>query len=215
MAPREAGGALASRLVNTYSPEDVLHYWFGDLETDESLPEDRRGLWWGKDPTTDWFIRQTFEPTLTAARRGMLDAWADQPRSALALVVVLDQLSRNMYRDKPPAFENDEACQGVVLGGLAAGFPEALRPLERVFFYMPLMHAEDLALQERGVALFEALALAAPLGLRRTLDENADFARRHRDIIQRFGRFPHRNAILGRATTPEEAAFLTQPGSSF
>jgi uncharacterized protein (DUF924 family) len=130
-------------------------------------------------------------------------------------VIVLDQFPRNLYRDSPRAFAHDAAARDVALDAEARGFDRALALVERWFLYLPLMHAEDPQLQERSVALLDSLAGTAPPSLREALAGAADFARRHRDVIARFGRFPHRNRALARASTPEELAYLAQPGSGF
>ena len=134
----------------------------------------------------------------------------------LALILLLDQLPRNIHRASPAAFAQDAKARDLCLRGLSLGADKALSPLARVFFYLPLEHAESREQQARSVALFEALAAEQADGpARETFEGFADFARRHQVIIQRFGRFPHRNAILGRTSTPEEAEFLQQPGSGF
>ncbi len=192
------------------TPENVLRFWFGDSHDDAETSRTQSSLWWKKQPETDADIRRRFEHSLQEAAAGKLDSWTQTPEGRLALLLVLDQFPRNMYRDSPQAFAYDAQAQRVCLAGLEAGDDQALRPLQRVFFYLPLEHAEDRALQARSVALFSALAAHSD-----ALKGYVDFAVRHQVIIDRFGRFPHRNAILGRETTPEEAAFLTQPGSSF
>ena len=134
----------------------------------------------------------------------------------LALILLLDQLPRNIHRASPAAFAQDAKARDLCLRGLSLGADKALSPLARVFFYLPLEHAESREQQARSVALFEALAAEQAGGpARETFEGFADFARRHQVIVQRFGRFPHRNAILGRTSTPEEAEFLQQPGSGF
>lgn len=173
--------------------EDVLTFWFAD--------PDRA---WRKDPAFDEEIRRRFGDLHAAVVRGEHEAWRTTPRGALAYVIVLDQFSRNLYRGDPRAFAADAQARAAAAEAVAAGHDQALTTAERGFLYMPFMHSEALADQDRAVALFR------PLG-----GASLEFAERHRDIVARFGRFPHRNAVLGRASTPEEAAFLTQPGSSF
>jgi uncharacterized protein (DUF924 family) len=201
--------------MNPCEPKDILHYWFGELSSPETFFQEREALWWGKDRGTDYFILQTFEPSLTAARLGKLESWRGEARSSLALILLMDQMSRSMYRGLDCAFENDLNCQILCLEGEEAGLDQELFPIERVFFYMPLMHAEDLEVQEKGVKLFSQLAENGPVALRSPLEQSRDFAVRHRDVIARFGRFPHRNKVLGRRSTTEEAEFLRQPGSHF
>jgi uncharacterized protein (DUF924 family) len=194
------------------SPDDVLTFWFGPREGDAFANAPK---WWRKDPAFDAEVTATFGPTLEAAARGDLDAWADAPRSAAALVVVLDQFSRNIHRDKARAFAADEKALSVARALVDARGDRALDPAMRSFVYMPFMHAEELAAQDRCIVLFAIAAEEAPEALRPQLVNNLLFAVKHRRIIERFGRFPHRNAILGRASSPEEDAFLKEPGSSF
>jgi uncharacterized protein (DUF924 family) len=192
--------------------EDVLTFWFG---APGSLPLANAEHWFAADPAFDEAVRARFEGLVARAAAGELEAWRESPPGALALVVTLDQFPRNLYRGSPRAFACDPAALDVALDAQARGFDRALSPVERWFLYLPLMHAESLARQQQSVALFEALAAEAPPSVAGAVADAADFARRHRDVIARFGRFPHRNRALGRASTAEEAAFLEQPGSSF
>jgi uncharacterized protein (DUF924 family) len=202
------------------SPEDVLGFWFGHLDDasplDLSSPE--VGRWFGKNDAFDREIRGRFEADHLAAAAGSLDDWARTPRGAVALVILLDQLPRNMYRGMPHAFATDARALEVSERTIAAGLDELLPLIYRSFLYMPFMHAECLDAQERGVrafALLAELARARSPGVAAFFRGSHEYARRHRDIVERFGRFPHRNAILGRPSTPEEIEFLKQPGSSF
>ncbi len=145
---------------------------------------------------------------LERARRGELDSWADTPRGRLALIVVLDQFSRNVYRGSPLSYAQDEKALGLAVGGIEAGMDRGLAPMERLFFWMPLGHSEDLALQERVVRRQEEEAAEAPPHLRAMAEFGASQARAARDVVARFGRHPHRNEILGRASTPEELKYL-------
>lgn len=157
--------------------------------------------WYKKDAGFDAAIRERFLATHEAAKAGLLDAWAETPEGALALVIVLDQFPRNIFRDDPRAFAADAKALATTDAAIARGFDLKIEPPLRQFFYLPLMHSEHLADQERCVAAF---AGGAP--------ENRKFAEVHRDVIARFRRFPHRNAVLGRTTTPEEQAFLDEGG---
>lgn len=170
-------------------PQTIERFWFAD---------DMRQAWFRSTPTLDAEIRERFHDVWQHAARGELDDWADTPEGALALVVVLDQFPLNMFRDVPEAFSTEAAALAVARRAVDTGFDQALSPERRAFLYMPFMHSEDLADQERAVALFEAARLS----------DNLRFARHHREIIRRFGRFPHRNGILGRQSTPEEIAYL-------
>lgn len=189
------------------APTDVLDFWFGGA----SAVDPR---WFKRSDAFDAEIDNRFGATVQAALAGRLDAWAARPEGALALIVLLDQFTRNMYRGTPAAFAGDAQALALAQKLVDSGEHQHLPPLRRWFAYMPLEHAEDLALQQQCVRLFEAL-VAEPGPHREALAGALDYARRHRDVVARFGRFPHRNAILGRTSTPEEAAFLLQPGSSF
>ncbi|MBK7900480.1 MAG: DUF924 domain-containing protein [Azonexus sp.] len=187
---------------------DVLAYWFG--QPDDADFGKPRAVWFNKDAAADAEIRGRFRALHLWAHGGLLNAWDEQAESALALILVLDQFSRQIYRDQPKAFASDGKALALAEKALAACFDRALPPLQRAFFYFPFEHAESSVAQARAVALFEALAAEAP-----ELASFADYARRHREVIARFGRFPHRNTLLGRANTPEEAEYLAQPGSGF
>ncbi|AYV36839.1 DUF924 domain-containing protein [Aeromonas veronii] len=196
--------------------QPLLDLWFGD-EADDVLRATRQApLWWGKSSETDALLAKQFGELAEAAAEGCLAHWADAPSGRLALILLLDQLPRNIHRGTPAAFAQDPLARDLCLKGLSIGADKSLSPLERVFFYLPLEHAESREQQVRSVALFEALAAEqAGTPAQATFAGFADFARRHQVIIERFGRFPHRNDILGRTSTPEEAAFLQQPGSGF
>jgi len=196
-------------------PENVLAFWFGPPGSAAAIAGRQRTLWFGKSPANDQAVVERFAATLTAAAAGLLDHWARTPRGRLALVIVLDQFPHHIHRDRPQAFATDAQALVLSLAALAAGEDRQLAPIERVFLYLPLEHAESLDLQERSVLLYEQLAQEAPDDERALFDGFLDYARRHRDVVARFGRFPHRNAILGRPSTPDEIEFLKQPGSRF
>jgi uncharacterized protein (DUF924 family) len=184
-------------------PQDVLDFWFGDP------PGAERAEWFRKDARFDGEIRRRFGELHAAAARRDLEAWRASPEALLALVVVLDQFSRNLYRGHARAFAQDAHARECANQALARGDDLLLLPVQRQFLYLPLEHSEDLADQERCVELMRSLEAFEPT---RGLTE---WAVKHRDIVARFGRFPHRNAALGRASTPEEVEFLEQPGSGF
>ncbi|ATL92112.1 DUF924 family protein [Aeromonas allosaccharophila] len=196
--------------------QPLLDLWFGN-EADDVLRATRQApLWWGKSSETDALLASRFGELAKAAAEGSLAHWADIPSGRLALILLLDQLPRNIHRGTPAAFAQDPLARDLCLKGLSIGADQSLSPLARVFFYLPLEHAESREQQARSVALFEALAAEqAGTPAQATFAGFADFARRHQVIIERFGRFPHRNDILGRTSTPEEVAFLQQPGSGF
>lgn len=187
---------------------EVLHYWLADgLEKDwPSASLSQR--WFGGGVEQDAEIDAQFGPLVAAALEGDLVDWEHNPLTRLALVIVLDQFTRNVYRGEAKAFAGDERAQQLVLQSLALNQDQALPRVGRVFFYMPLMHAENLALQDECVSRFEALVEGSPPELSETLQGNLKFAREHRDIIQRFGRFPYRNEVLKRNSTAEELEFL-------
>lgn len=193
----------------------LLKFWFGSGLDDPAWLQRRNQVWFGVDAGFDQLLRERFGDTLAAALQGELDGWAMSPRGALALVVVLDQLTRNCRRGTAEAFAGDPRALIVVRDALAHGGDRGLHPIERSFFYLPLEHSENRAAQEQAVALYTALAAEAPTPIKAYLEHSAEFARGHRDIIARFGRFPHRNAVLGRANTPAEADYLRDGGARF
>lgn len=197
------------------SPEHVLDFWLGPLDQHGLASPEHVTRWWRKSATLDEEIATAFGATHAAIMNGQRQAWLEQPRSRVAYVIVLDQFSRNMFRDTPGMFASDTRALIASEDGIQRRHDEALRTHERLFLYMPFMHSEDLATQERGVALFAAWCGQLHGPARNAVAGNVDFAERHRDIVARFGRFPHRNAVLGRTATPEELEFLQQPGSSF
>ena len=196
-------------------PENILEFWFGTNDGDGEVIKAKSWLWWGKNEMTDRSIANRFGDDLDRAIGGAIDHWALTPRGQLALIILMDQFSRNIYRGTPRAFAQDKQACILCLTGLEKGQDQVLRPVERAFFYLPLEHSESLLLQEKSVELYRVLYQWASPDLKTNFQEFLDFAIRHRDIIQRFGRFPHRNVILGRESTPEELEFLQQSGSSF
>jgi len=185
------------------SIEPVLDFWFGP-QAGASRPE-----WFQKSERFDAQIRERFGALHEQAAAGGLVEWEAAPRSALALLVVLDQFSRNLHRNDARAFAQDARALRVATAMVERGWDRELLPVQRQFVYLPFEHAEDLADQDRAMALFGEL-----VGYPETADL-VQWAEKHRVIIRRFGRFPHRNAALGRASTPEEVAFLREPGSGF
>jgi len=187
---------------------DVLDFWFGDGLQLDWPSQDHNDLWFGGSPAQDDAIRQRFGPLVDEALNGGLTDWETEPHTRLALIVLLDQLSRNVHRGQRRAFDGDARAQRLSRLSIAEGVDATLTPAGCVFLYMPLMHAENLALQDECVARFQRLVDASPEPLRSKLANNLRFAVVHRDIVAQYGRFPYRNAVLGRTTTPEEEAFL-------
>lgn len=193
--------------MSSQTPEDVLSFWFSDRD-DDGNPVFRKA-WFEKDPAFDETMRQRFGAVHEQAAARMLEAWREEPQPALALTVLLDQFSRNMFRDTPVMYACDDYAVEVAGGALARGFGDGMPEVQRWFFFMPFMHSERLADQQTCVRLFESLPDSE------AVQQGLKSARRHCEIVERFGRFPHRNAILGRQTTADEEVFLKEPDSAF
>ncbi len=206
-------GSTMSTTTSTTTPMNpdaarVLTFWLED-GLQHGWPSRNLGdKWFGGGATLDQAIAHDFADDVRSALAGDLTAWEAQPLDRLALVVLLDQFTRNVFRSQAQAFAGDARAQVLVLDGIARGWDHQLPLAGTVFFYMPLMHAEDLSLQDTCVACFKALTAAAPPERRQGLQGNVDFAEQHRDIIARFGRFPYRNTALGRDSSADELAFL-------
>lgn len=190
---------------------DVRDFWFGELSASGRASAERARRWFTKDAGFDRDVFERFGGLHSVLLAGGGRSWRRQPQSLVAYVIVLDQFSRNMFRGTAGMFAADELALGASLEGIALGFDRKLAADERSFLYMPLMHSERIEVQERSVELFGELARENG----DATEEGKSYAERHRDIVLRFGRFPHRNALLGRESTPEEVEFLKQPGSSF
>ncbi len=176
--------------------QEVIDFWFKEIEPSR---------WWVKDITFDKEITARFSELHQSAKQCELVHWRKTAQGRLAEVIVLDQFSRNMYRDTPQAFANDGIALALAQEAIADEADKKLTPLENSFLYMPFMHSESLVIHEKAVTLYQANGIAS----------NLEFERKHKDIIERFGRYPHRNIILNRQSTDEEILFLTQPNSSF
>ncbi|MBP7916909.1 MAG: DUF924 domain-containing protein [Arenimonas sp.] len=176
--------------------EEILKFWFEEID---------RSFWFKKDTDFDRLLAERFEALHTQASLGELSAWRESPHGRLAEIIVLDQFSRNLFRDSAKAFAQDGMALVLAQEAVRAGADTELSAQERVFLYMPYMHSESLAIHETAVQLFT----------RNGIQGNLDFEIKHKAIIERFGRYPHRNAVLGRDSTPDELTFLSQPGSSF
>ncbi|WP_266158211.1 DUF924 family protein [Dyella silvatica] len=186
--------------------QDVVKFWFDSAN---------QAHWFARHDAFDEQIHTDFGVALHAARAGELEHWVETPTGWLALLILLDQFGRNCYRNDARAFVADAHAQKLACAGIARGHDMALEPHQRVFTYLPLEHSEDLQLQQRSVGLFTALCEQAGPSDRALFENYLGYARRHHEVIARFGRFPHRNALLGRANTPEENEYLAQPGAGF
>lgn len=194
----------------------VRDYWFGARTLTPEALEQRMEFWFGPEgKRQDEEIRSRFGATLERAAAGKLDSWADGPRGLLSLVILLDQFPRNMFRGTARAFAYDAAALALTLSGMQSAADGALDFAERLFFYMPLQHAESLDAQDESVAAFRRLLAEVPAELHAIFADALHFAEKHRAVIERFGRFPHRNVLLGRPGTPAEAAWLAEGAASF
>lgn len=201
------------QLPNKYL--EVLQFWFGNDFTHGMPATNRSALWFGASQETDHLITTRFEADLHAAVAGAYNDWCELPEGRLALIILLDQFSRNIYRGTAQAFAYDKQACRLCLEGLELGHDQQLIPAYRIFYYMPLEHSESLILQQRCVELFSHCYQQADPAIRETLKNNLEFAVLHRDIIEKFARFPHRNTLLGRQSTSQELAYLEETGVNF
>jgi uncharacterized protein (DUF924 family) len=202
------------------TPGEILDFWFAGAAKSAAALEARMKFWFGMDTAAeiraqDDLMRARFSDPVDRALRGELGSWAASPRGRLALILVLDQFPRNIHRGTSRAFAGDAAALTLTIEGLRSGADRLLDACERVFFCMPLQHAESLAMQEKAVEAFGSLVRAADDEQRAFVESCVPYAMVHRDIIRRFGRFPHRNAILGRDSTPAERAYLAADAPDF
>ena len=195
--------------------ENIHRFWFGVLKAPADLPREKLTFWFMKNESLDNYIRDAYLSILEDATSGQFEDWKKTPRGYLCLILVLDQFPRHIYRNKPESFSNDPQALQLVLDGLEQGIDHNLYPIERTFFYMPMQHSEDLSVQEQSVELYAQLVEDVHEIVKPFFQEFHKYAKMHLDVIKEFGRFPHRNAILDRESTPEEVAFLKKPGSSF
>ncbi len=188
--------------------DDILHYWFGHVE-DTGVPTKHRAeVWFGNQPAIDQEIKTQFEGVLQDAIARKLDHWKEHPRSLLALIIVLDQFSRHIYRETPAAFEQDPQALDLCLKGIKHKFDHEISLIERAFIYMPLMHSEDLQMQLSSVKVFKMLADLSFPETHEIFFQFLTYAVKHYEVIKAYGRFPQRNAILGRESTADERRFL-------
>ncbi|MBK8259169.1 MAG: DUF924 domain-containing protein [Polyangiaceae bacterium] len=195
--------------------ERVLTFWFGTLDAQGRATPEVRTRWFKKDTAFDQEIRDQFLSFYHQATQGQLSNWLTTQRGRLALIIVLDQFSRNMFRGTPQMYTADAQAVSTANTAFECGDESVCAFAERGFLYLPLMHSELLVDQQQCIERFMAFREELPDDQKSAVDQNIDYAIRHRDIVARFGRFPHRNEIVGRESTPEEVEFLKEPGSSF
>ncbi|MEM9939084.1 MAG: DUF924 family protein [Pseudomonadota bacterium] len=198
------------------TPGAVLDYWIGAAAHDALVADEKHKLWFKKSFETDRAISERFLPLLTALASGLAQTWAVQaPRARLAAIIALDQFSRNIFRDNALAFAHDKLARGLSKEGLMLGEDAGLSEVEKIFFYIPLEHSEYLPDQDLSVSQYQKLARSSRPAFKPLVDNTLLYAVKHRDVIRDFGRFPHRNAVLKRASTEPEQAYLARPGSGF
>ncbi|TDJ65027.1 MAG: DUF924 domain-containing protein [Proteobacteria bacterium] len=195
--------------------EEILSFWFGEIDADGLAKKEQAERWFRANAETDELIRERFASDLQKAIQGQLTSWEQYPRGRLALIVLLGQFSRNIYRGTAQAFAQDELALSLCLQGIDIGHDLALRPIERTFYYLPMEHPESLQIQDRCVQHYQQLVASVLPATTKKLQSSLDYAISHRDIIARFGRFPHRNKLLGRASTAAEREYLSQGGATF
>jgi uncharacterized protein (DUF924 family) len=195
--------------------ETVLSFWFEEKELSAPRIDGRMDVWFGEDPMFDHEIEKEFSDEIERASEGKLDHWAKEPRGRLALILLLDQFRRNVFRSTAEAFSMDKAALKLCVEGAMEKKDRGLVPLERAFCYMPLQHAESRKIQQKSCEIYNKLADAVSPTYKETFSTIAQFAELHRDIIERFGRFPHRNVLLKRRNTPDEDEFLAGDAPSF
>ena len=195
--------------------QPLLEWWFGTSESAKEVAAQKGRLWFGKRDSQDLEARERFGDWVEQALAGGLTEWAQRPEGWLALVLLLDQLPRMIFRDSPKSFSGDLRAQALVAQGIAADFDRQLQPIQRVFIYLVLEHCEHLAVQNECISRYIELVAQQPEDDRALFADYLDYAEKHQKVIAQFGRFPHRNAVLGRESTAEELAFLSKPGSRF
>ena len=193
----------------------VISFWFQEKELTAPQIDGRMDVWFGEDAVFDQQIQSEFSGDIEEASEGKLDHWAHTPRGRLALILLLDQFRRNIYRGTAEAYAEDKRALKLCVEGAMEKKDKGLSPIQRAFFYMPLQHAESRKVQAKSVAIFSRLAEAVSPTYAETFMTIAQFAELHRDIVEQFGRFPHRNVVLNRANTPEEEEYLASDGPSF
>jgi len=195
--------------------EKILAFWFKEQELTAPQIDRRMDTWFGEDAVFDHEIEKEFSDDVERACNGELDHWADEPQGRLALIILIDQFRRNLYRGTAKAFSHDKVALKLCVEGAMERKDKGLTPIQRVFFYMPLQHAESRKVQAKSVELYDRLAESVSPTLQETFLTVAQFAELHKDIVDQFGRFPHRNSLLGRENTPEENEYLAGDSPDF
>ncbi|MGY2263348.1 DUF924 family protein [Pseudomonas sp. SDO55104_S430] len=195
--------------------QPLLEWWFGTSGSAKEVAAQKGKLWFGKRDSQDLEARTRFGDLVEQALAGGLTDWAQRPEGWLALVLLLDQLPRMLFRDSPKAYSGDIRAQALVAQGIAADFDRQLQPIQRVFIYLVLEHCEHLAVQNECISRYIELVAQQPESDQALFADYLDYAEKHQKVIARFGRFPHRNEVLGRKSTAEELEFLSKPGSRF
>jgi len=213
--PDQPRGSCHYCAMSSAEYERVLGFWFDGCEQDAPHIDARMDRWFGTDPGLDEEIRAQFGELVELACDGKLDHWAEKPRGRLALIILIDQFRRNIHRGTANAYSGDGRALKLCIEGVVNHSYKQLRPEEQIFFFMPLQHAESNKLQDKSVSIYQALANNVSETLRETFMTTAQFAELHRDIVAEFGRFPHRNKVLGRENTEAEEAYLANEAMSF
>jgi uncharacterized protein (DUF924 family) len=208
-----AGGTITDEDVARI--DEILSFWFKEQALSAPQIDRRMDTWFGEDPVFDHEIEKEFEDDIELACKGQLNHWAADPRGRLALILLIDQFRRNIYRNTAKAFEMDKFALKLCVEGAMEKKDKGLSPIQKVFFYMPLQHTESAKVQAKSVELFTRLAESVSPTYQETFLTIAQFAELHKDIIDQFGRFPHRNTLLGRKNTPEEDEYLAGDSPDF
>lgn len=195
--------------------QKVLDYWFGKIESNKDLAIKKNNIWFQGSSEIDMYITETFKKMLEKAEKNELDFWQETTRGNLALIILLDQFSRNIYRNSKKAYQSDKKSLAICIDGIDKKIDKNLYPIEKQFFYMPLQHAENIQIQEKSVFHYKNLLQEAPEATKSYFESTVKSAEQHKEIIDLFGRFPHRNKILGRNSSKKEIEFLKTPNSSF
>ena len=195
--------------------DEILSFWFMEQTLSAPQIDGRMDTWFGEDPVFDEEIAKEFAEDVERASEGNLDHWAHEPRGRLALILLLDQFRRNIFRNTAEAFEKDKAALKLCVEGAMEKKDKGLAPIHKAFFYMPLQHAESRKVQAKSREIYQRLAEAVSPTFRETFETIAQFADLHADIVERFGRFPHRNKLLDRDNSPEEEEYLTADSPGF